>query len=68
MKPIFTNEGVLFSSWNWNGKEDIRHMGEGEIWYLDIRKPHKATNTGDSPRIHLVIDVVSNEMVRDMLL
>jgi len=66
--PIFTNENVSFSSWNWNGKEDIRHMGEGEIWYLDIRKPHKATNTGDSSRIHLVIDVVSNEMVRDMLL
>jgi len=65
--PIFTNEGVHFSSWDWEGNEITAQMGEGELWYLDIRKPHKATNEGRTERVHLVIDVVANDNIRGMI-
>ena len=42
-------------------------MKEAEAWYLDVRKPHRAVNGGDTHRIHLVIDVVSNEELRKLL-
>ena len=43
------------------------HMGEGELWYLDIRKPHTAINGGDKNRIHLVIDIRCNKDFRNWL-
>ena len=43
-------------------------MKEGEIWYLDIRKPHKAVNWGDVSRVHLVIDVLMNQNIHDLLI
>jgi len=66
--PIFTNENVHFSSWDWEGNEITAHMDEGELWYLDIRKPHRATNGGKTERVHLVIDVIANQEIRDMIL
>ena len=42
-------------------------MGEGELWYLDIRKPHTAINGGDENRIHLVIDIRCNKHFRNWL-
>ncbi len=65
--PIFTNDDVSFSSWDWEGNEITAHMGLGELWYLDIRKPHRATNKGKSARVHLVIDVVANNNIRGMI-
>jgi hypothetical protein len=65
--PIKTNKDVLFSSWDSDGKEQIRNMREGELWYLDIRKPHRARNNGTEERIHLVIDVIANERMRDLI-
>jgi len=65
--PIFTNDGVFFSSWDWDGNEVIAQMREGELWYLDIRKPHRATNGGKTERVHLVIDVVANNNIRGMI-
>ncbi len=66
--PIITNERMLFHSWDWKGNETIHNMKEGEIWYLDIRKPHKAINWGDTPRIHLVIDVKVNQNIHDLVI
>jgi len=37
------------------------------LWYLDIRKPHKAINGGDKARIHLVIDVRLTEELRKLI-
>ena len=34
---------------------------------LIFAKPHTAINHGDDERIHLVIDVESNEQLRDIL-
>ncbi len=65
--PLFTNEDVLFHSWNSEGVEEVTHMGEGELWYLDIRKPHRAVNEGKTPRIHLVIDVIANNNIRGII-
>lgn len=59
--PLFTNSEVFFTSWNLMGEELSCHMAEGEVWYLDTRKPHTARNVGKTDRVHLVMDVVSNE-------
>jgi hypothetical protein len=65
--PIKTNPKVEFSAWNCDGEKRSTNMVQGSTWYLDIRKPHTAINHGDDERIHLVIDVESNEQLRDLL-
>ena len=65
--PLFTNDKVRFESWNWEGNRTINYMREGELWYLDIRKPHRAINKGISSRVHLVIDVIANNSIRGMI-
>ena len=63
--PIITNDKVIFTSWNYNGQKTEINMREGECWYLDIRKPHKAINKGDTDRIHLVVDIeINNEIIK----
>jgi hypothetical protein len=42
-------------------------MGQGELWYLDQRKPHRAANMGDQPRVHLVGDFYATEELRGQL-
>ena len=42
-------------------------MKVGEAWYLDVRKPHRAVNGGDTERIHIVVDVVSNQELRNLI-
>jgi hypothetical protein len=54
--PIITNPKVIFTSWNYNGKQTKINMKVGECFYLDIRKPHRAINGGKERRIHLVVD------------
>jgi hypothetical protein len=65
--PIKTNPRVEFSAWNCDGEKRSTNMVQGSTWYLDIRKPHTAINHGDDERIHLVIDVESNEKLRALL-
>jgi hypothetical protein len=57
--PLVTNDSVRFRQWLLDGHQRDVHMGEGEAWYLDTRKPHTAKNDGGSERIHLVMDVES---------
>lgn len=57
--PIATNAKVRFTSWDVFGKRKSVHMKEGELWYVDTRKPHKVDNQGETDRLHLVMDVVS---------
>ncbi len=66
--PIFTNDKVIFSSWDWKGARDNINMKTGEIWYLDIRKPHMAVNKGITSRVHLVIDCIANEEMYNLML
>jgi hypothetical protein len=65
--PIVTNDKVEFQNWDWDGKANPINMKVGEAWYLDVRKPHRAVNSGDTHRIHMVVDVVSSEKLRKLL-
>jgi ribosomal protein S18 acetylase RimI-like enzyme len=61
--PIITNPGVEFIL---NQVRVI--MNEGECWYLNVNLPHRVANRGTEDRIHLVIDCVVNDWLRDLLL
>ena len=65
--PIVTNNKVEFQNWDWDGKTEPINMRVGEAWYLDVRKPHRAVNSGDTRRIHMVVDVVSNKELRKLM-
>ena len=65
--PLVTNSLVFFTQWNTDGTKTIAHMDVGELWYLDMRKPHTAINHGDEDRYHLVIDIRADERLRDWL-
>lgn len=57
--PISTNALVRFTSWNLFGERETVTMKEGELWYVDTRKPHQVENGGTADRLHLVMDVLS---------
>jgi hypothetical protein len=59
--PIKTNDDVVFTVWHTDGNERKVHMAEGECWFLDTRKPHTAINGGSEERIHLVVDIETEE-------
>ena len=40
-------------------------LNEGECWYLNFSLPHWIENGGDSDRVHLVIDCVLDEWLRE---
>lgn len=42
-------------------------MNEGECWYLNVNQPHRVANRGATDRIHLVVDCVVNDWLRDLL-
>ncbi len=61
--PVITNPGVEFVL------NQVRIvMKEGECWYLNVNQPHRVANRGPADRIHLVIDCVVNDWLRDQLL
>src|ERR1700694_4002932 len=53
--PIITSKYVKFECWDLRGVSQTSHMGPGEAWYMDVRKPHRVENYGTTDRIHLVI-------------
>ncbi len=61
--PVQTNNQVRFM---------VDHtpvvMQIGECWYADFSKPHRVDNNGTAPRIHLVIDCLLNDWLKNMLL
>lgn len=59
--PVLTNPGVEFYLDN-----EQLVMNAGECWYTNVNLPHRLANNGDTPRIHLVIDIVINDKVREM--
>lgn len=62
--PLETCPGVQFQVWEHGGEPDTFHMGRGELWYIDIRKPHRAINKGILFRSHLVVDVEASPELR----
>ena len=65
--PLITNDKVIFTQWNTDGTRTKAHMRVGELWYLDMRKPHTAVNFGEEDRYHLIIDVKSDFHLRRWL-
>ena len=43
-------------------------MREGECWYLRLSEPHRVINDGDTDRVHLVIDAIVDDWMRNILL
>jgi len=60
--PVVTNSQVEFYL---AGKRVA--MDAGECWYLDLSLPHRVQNRGASERVHLVLDCVLNEWLRDLI-
>ena len=61
--PITTNPEVRFMV---AGKRVI--MAPGECWYNDFTQPHSVHNDGDGDRVHLTIDCVVNDWLREQIL
>jgi hypothetical protein len=60
--PIVTNPQVSFVL---NGSPvDMR---PGSAWYLRLSDPHSAFNGGESDRVHLVIDAIADDWMKDLL-
>jgi hypothetical protein len=58
--PIATNAAVEFVL------DGDRHVMEaGECWYVNVDLPHRVNNRGTTERIHLVIDCVVDDWLRD---
>lgn len=66
--PIRTHPDIVLSAWDLRGRRHDVHLAAWRAWYLDARKPHAVTNPTDVDRVHLVIDLVANQAVRDALL
>lgn len=59
--PVQTNEQVDFFI-----LDEKIPMKEGECWYLNLSLRHRVTNAGASDRIHLVIDCLVNDWVKEL--
>jgi hypothetical protein len=40
-------------------------MNEGDAWYLNFNLKHSVRNNGTAERVHLVVDCVANDWLRD---
>ncbi len=61
--PVVTNEQVEF----YLDKERI-YLKEGECWYMNFNLRHSLVNNSKADRVHLVIDAIVNDWVKDLFL
>ena len=61
--PVVTNPDVEFEV---NRSRAV--LEAGSAWYLRLSDPHRVANRGAHDRVHLVIDAVANDWLRDLLL
>jgi Aspartyl/Asparaginyl beta-hydroxylase len=59
--PVATNDEVEF----YLDKERM-NLKEGECWYMNFNLPHAVANKSNIDRIHLVIDAVVNDWVKEL--
>jgi len=60
--PIATNPQVVFEV----NRRPVE-MAPGSAWYLRLSDPHHVANNGATDRVHLVIDAVADDWLKDML-
>lgn len=61
--PVTTNPEVRFMV---GGRRVV--MAPGECWYNDFTQLHSVHNDGDGDRVHLTVDCVVNDWLRDLVL
>lgn len=61
--PLITHPDTKLITWDLDGCRREQHLAAWNMYYLDARKPH-AVNNGPHPRVHLVVDAVSNASIR----
>jgi hypothetical protein len=44
-----------------------QHWAAGECWYADFTKPHSFANRGETERVHMVLDCVMDDWLRQLL-
>ncbi len=59
--PIITNPDVTFSV-----EDNCLNMQPGECWYINANLTHQVSNNGSTDRVHLVIDCVVNDWLREL--
>ncbi len=62
--PLTTSPDCVFSTWDQRGERHRQHFDAGQLFYLDVRKPHSVVNPGEQDRVHLVVDCVVGEHLR----
>ncbi len=60
--PVQTHTDVAF----WVDGKHVP-MQEGEVWYADFNLPHRVENGSPIDRVHLVLDCVPNEWLKNQL-
>jgi|SRR5215207_1382185 len=58
---LSTAEDAMF-----NESDSVYRMKEGEVWFIDVTKPHSAGVVGETRRIHLLIDVANVDDIEDL--
>ncbi|MGW2317460.1 aspartyl/asparaginyl beta-hydroxylase domain-containing protein [Streptomyces sp. NPDC001680] len=58
---LSTGEDAMF-----NETDSVYRMKEGEVWFIDVTRPHSAGVVGDTRRVHLLIDVADVAAVEDL--
>jgi quercetin dioxygenase-like cupin family protein len=59
--PVTTHPNVEFYL-----DQERMHLREGECWYMNFNLPHTISNNSDIDRVHLVIDAVVNDWVKEL--
>ena len=60
--PVVTNADVDFRV----NRTPVA-MEPGSVWYLRLSDPHSVANRGATDRVHLVIDCIANDWLKDRL-
>jgi len=60
--PVITNPAVTFTC----GRETV-HMKPGECWMFDSFRRHRVENGGTEQRVHLVLDTIVTERLRQLM-
>jgi quercetin dioxygenase-like cupin family protein len=59
--PVITNAEIEF-----NLNKERMHLKEGECWYMNFNLPHSLHNKSKTDRVHLVIDAVVNDWIKNL--
>ena len=62
--PVITDKNIIFRSWLKGGIAEFS-MAKGECWWLDVAQAHAVENNSDIDRVHLVVDIFTNDRIEE---